>query len=225
MAKKLAKSSIGRTKVPSGSKAKSIKPRAVSLSKRARGLARDGDPYVTHKGKVIQPDEIRADAPDKIAKHKVFKANKRRTIKELPALPGMLRGISCVFVYTVMGLSDREIGELLNISVTDVRQVRLTSGYEEVFNIVSAEFISAQSKHLSARIASYAENALTTVADLSQNGEKEETKLRASMDLLDRGGIRPKDVEQRTNQQGNELRITIVKGDANVAVNGITVDV
>jgi len=54
---------------------------------------------------------------------------------------------------------------------------------------------------------------------------KDEVRLRANIDLLDRGGVRPKDNDDRNKQQVNELRITVIKqGDANVEINGISVD-
>lgn len=191
----------------------------------AKTLAHYGDPYVAASGKIIQPETL--DTKEDVAKtaaSKSFKSKTKRTIKELPAQPNVLRGISCVFVYTVLGLSDREIAELLAITVVDVRRVRQHAGYAEVFGIVSQEFISANSALLESRIASYANDALTNVHQIAQHGVKEDTKLRANIDLLDRGGIRPKDVEGRRNQQGAELRIIISKGDA-LEVNGVTVDV
>lgn len=191
----------------------------------AKTLAHYGDPYVTVGGKIIQPETL--DAKEDVTKttaSKAYKSKAKRTIKELPAQPNVLRGISCVFVYTVLGLSDREIGELLGITIANVRDVRKHAGYTEVFDIVSKEFISANSSLLESRIASYANDALTNVHQIAQHGVKEDTKLRANIDLLDRGGIRPKDVEGRRNQQGAELRIIISKGDA-LEVNGVNVDI
>lgn len=223
MVKKLADS---RSHPGRGKKPIQVRLGNASKPRRTKGLAHDGDPYVTASGKVIQPERLnKKEHEAKTVRSKSFKSTTKRTIKELPALPGVLRGIACVFICSVLGLSDREIAEVLGISTTDVRTVRSHTGYTEVFDIVSSEFVNANSKLLSARIASYAEDALTNVHEIAMTGTKEDTKLRANIDLLDRGGVRPKDVEQRRGQEGNELRITITKGDsARVEVNGITVD-
>jgi hypothetical protein len=106
-----------------------------------------------------------------------------------------------------------------------VRSIRSHAAYAETFDIVSNEFVNARSKLLSARIASYADAALDTVHDVMVNGTKESNKLRAGIDILDRAGVRPKDEAARVNQQQNELRIVIMKGDdTHIEVNGISVD-
>lgn len=224
MKKKLAKSSVASVKAPRKSKAKPIKARVVPPPVAVRALALPGDPYVTGKGKIIHdPDAPKSEAQTRA---RSFKAKKRRTIKELPALPNVLRGIACVLVCSVLGLSDREIADLLGISLTDVKEVRKHNGYTETFEIVANEFVSASSDRLHSRIASYAEDALTNVHSIAMGATKEETKLRANIDLLDRGGVRPKDNEARNAQQGNELRITVIKaGDVKIGVNGIAIDV
>lgn len=194
----------------------------------SRTLALDGDPYVTADGRVIQPEHMfhRPEATAKTeSKAKAYRPIRRRTIKELPGQPNVLKGIAVVFVYTVFGLSDREIADLLTMTTHDVRSIRSHPAYAETFDIVSSEFVNARSKLLSARIASYADAALDTVHDVMVNGTKESNKLRAGIDILDRAGVRPKDEAARAVQQQNELRIVIMKGDdTHVEVNGLTVD-
>lgn len=213
---------------PSKSKAKPIRVRADRPSQPstpARTLAKNGDPYVTANGKIIQPKSFDGkDDPIKKAKIKSYKPEKKRTLKDLPAQPGVLRGVACVFVYTMLGLSDREIAESLGINLGEVRLVRENAAYAEVFDVMSSEFINANSKLLQARLASYAEDALTNVYGLAMGAAKDEVKLRANIDLLDRGNIRPKDNDARDRQQVNELRITVIKqGDADIEINGISV--
>jgi hypothetical protein len=130
-----------------------------------------------------------------------------------------------VFTFTVLGLTDRDIGEMLEITPSDVRRVRLHPGYSETFEIIAAEFVNAKSKRLISRIAAYADDALDNVYGIAMNGQKENNVLKASIDLLDRAGVRPKDMAEGKGQS-NELRITIIKGDseAEVAVNGISMD-
>jgi hypothetical protein len=189
-------------------------------------LAHDGDPYVMVDGTVVQPENMYPDTkPVDVSPKKVYRPLRKRAIKELPAMPNVMKGIAVVFAFTVLGLTDRDIAEVLGITVTEVRRVRAHAGYAETFDIIASEFVSAKSQRLNSRIAAYADDALDTVHDIMVNGKKESNVLRAGIDMLDRAGVGHKDAASRVNAQQNELRITIVKGsDANVEVNGIAID-
>ena len=193
-------------------------------------LAEWGDPYVMADGRIIQPEALFSDPSKNFAEGQAQSSSKyrpirKRSIPELPASPKAMKGISLVFTLTVLGVSDREIAEMLAITPTEVRQIRTHPGYGETFEIIASEFVSAKSKRLISRIAAYADNALDNVYSIAMHGQKENNVLKASIDILDRAGVRPKDMAESKGQQ-NELRITIVKSDsdAEVAVNGLTID-
>lgn len=199
-----------------------IKAQVVTKSK----LAAWGDPYVTADGKIIQPEALFADSSKNFVKSSSdYRPQRKRSIPDLPASPKAMKGISLVFTFTVLGVPDREIAEMLSITPSEVRQIRTHPGYGETFEIVASEFVSAKSKRLVSRIAAYADGALDNVYNIAMHGKKENNVLKASIDILDRAGVRPKDLADGKGQQ-NELRITIVKGDsdAEVAVNGLTID-
>ena len=188
-------------------------------------LAAWGDPYVTADGKVIPPEVLFSDASKSHVKSSSeYRPQRKRSIPELPASTKAIKGIALVFTLTVLGLTDRDIGEMLEITPSDVRRVRSHPGYSETFEIIASEFVNAKSKRLISRIAAYADDALDNVHNIAMNGQKENNVLKASIDLLDRAGVRPKDLENKG--QSNELRITIIKGDgeAEVAINGISMD-
>ncbi len=191
-------------------------------------LARDGDPYVMADGKVIQPENMFPDPAKDAAlakSSKAYRPLRKRSIQDLPAMPNVMKGIALVFTLTILGVSDREIGELLGVTSSQVRSVRNHVGYGETFEIGAAEFVSAKSQRLVSRIAAMADDAIEQVHNISVNGHKEANVLKASIDILDRAGVKAKDTEAHRQQQ-NELRITIIKGgnDADVEVNGIAID-
>ncbi|HEY6019545.1 MAG TPA: hypothetical protein VIY48_06480, partial [Candidatus Paceibacterota bacterium] len=117
------------------------------------------------------------------------------------------------------GLGDREIAEALGSHVDQIEKIRNHSAYGECFQAVLDEFINANANLLSSRIAAYGQKALDTVGKLIVEGKKEEVRLRASIDMLDRAGVRPKDQDQRQQVTKNELRIIVVDGDSNVNLN------
>lgn len=182
------------------------------------GLARPGDPLVSATGERLEPIGGKPISKKEQAQQGVidpaeYRPMKKRSIKELPAEVNITNAVSVVFMYTMLGLGDREIAETLKTSVDDIQGLRQHSAYGECFSAIHSEFISANSELLTSRIAAYSQTALKTVGNLITEGRKEEVRLRASIDMLDRAGVRPKDQDHKANQQQSHLRIIIVDGD------------
>lgn len=202
-------------------------PVRKATKKKAPGqaLARPGDPLVTSKGDILEP----INKPDKkgakalVASQTIdpalYRPTKRRMIKELPAEARVITAVGAVFMYTLLGVGDREIADTLGTDVEEVNSLRNHSAYGECFQIIHGEFINANSDLLTSRIAAYSQTALQTVGHLASAGKKEEVQLRASIDLLDRAGVRPKDQDQRAQGMRNDLRIIIVDGDKSHDIN------
>lgn len=196
--------------------------RGVSSPTRAlaRPLARVGDPYVTLAGNIIQPERIPVDVEEDQPQltEKSFKPSQRRALKELPAAVNILNAVACVFLYTVLGIGDREIAAALKTTLADVKQIREHPAYTECFNSIVSEFISANSDLIHSRIAAYSHDALSRIADIALNGKQEGNVLRASTDIMDRGGFTKKDLG-KSGSGMDELRIIVTKGDADVQVD------
>src|SRR5690348_11660115 len=160
-------------------------------------LARPGDPLVLPDGRVLKDPkaraaETRALVPAFAASD--YKASRQRSIKDLPGSPGVMNAVAAVMVYTILGISDREISDILRITPDQVREVKKHTAYSDTFEVVKAEFINENSELLQSRIAAYSHAALDTVANLMAEGEMDAIKLRAAQDILDRGGARPADM-------------------------------
>lgn len=183
-------------------------------------LARPGDPYVMPDGKMYQEEfrDIRADYSVPTVEPSRFKSSVQRTLKELPAPPEMVRAISCVFMFTVLGVQDREICHALGIDKEKLRMIRTHLAYKECFDLVMREFININSGLLEARLAGYAHNALTSVAQVAFQGKEEKTRLKAADSLLDRGDVGIRKNGAKGNVTGNSLRIVFYKDDAKVDV-------
>jgi hypothetical protein len=203
-----------------------------STSKAANGrpvLARPGDPLLTADGREIEPTARPGESDDRPTKlnPKTFRPVKKRSIHELPAPINVVNAVSCVFMYTMLGLGEREIIDALKITQAELKQLRNHPAYAECFNAVLGEFINSNSDLLAARIAAYSHTALDTVAGIAQNAKKDEVRLTASRDLLDRAGVTAKNNQDRANSNGlDTLKIVVVKGndetEVNVSINGGT---
>lgn len=187
----------------------------------AKPLARPGDPYITPGGVEVQPEKTAFDKEQPKLTAKNFKPQQRRTVNDLPAPPNVMNGVGAVFAYTVLGVGDREICDVLKITTAQLKSLRNHTAYAEFFDIVSSEFINANSELITARIAAYSHAALTTVADVAFNDPKakSETRLKAADSLLDRGGFAAKENILRGKTGVNDLRIVLIKDDAQVSVD------
>lgn len=199
---------------------------AKKAGAKSTGLARVGDPLVTDAGVIINPDgyvngkALPKEKPSMVLDAGTFRPLKKRNLKELPADVGTINGVAAVFMYTMLGVGDREIADALGVDAKRIEDVRAHSAYKECFDNVVDTFINKNSDLLAARIAAYSHSALDMVGFLSTNAQKEETALRASTDLLDRAGVKAKDnAERNTQNSRSELRIIVVDGKKDVSLD------
>lgn len=186
-------------------------------------LARVGDPYVSATGKIYKPvDSNQSREKNPIVElppidPKTFRVRRKRTLKDLPAPINVMHGVAAVFMYTILGLGDREIANALKCGAEDIKGLRDHPAYTELFESVSKTFIDFNSDLIHARIAAMGHAALTSVADIAVNGQKEADKLRASQDLLNRGGHVAEHMKQ---MQGGmtALRILVVDGTKSLGI-------
>lgn len=203
-----------------------MKARRSKGGAKSTALARVGDPLVTDKGQTIHPEgyvngkPLPKEKPNLVLDATSFRPLKKRNLKELPAEVGTINGVAAVFMYTMLGVGDREIGDALGIDVRRIEDVRAHSAYKECFDVIVDTFINKNSELLAARIAAYSHSALDVVGHLSVHAHKEETKLKASTDILDRAGVKAKDNAERMSQNSrSELRIIVVDGKKDVSLD------
>lgn len=188
----------------------------------AKPLAKCGDPFVNPDGTIVPPDRINGGVDMSIPKPNAqeFKPHKKRTLKDLPAPVPTLNGVACVFMYTTLGLGDREIADTLKITVKQLKELRSHPAYAECFEAVTSEFININSDMINARIAAYSHDALTQIASIALNGKEERNKLRGSMYLMNAGGYGDKS-NVAASVAKNDLRIVIIGKDQDVRIEGV----
>lgn len=177
-------------------------------------LARVGDPFIAPDGSLIAPSYPEDYFPRVKEETKVnpvtFRAKRRRNMNELPGQANIMNAVGAVMLYTFFGVGDREIAIALKCSSQDIEEIRAHTAYAEYLELIGSEIISAESENITHRIAAYAHGALDTVAHVSRNGKSETNRLRASIDIMDRGGFNPKMVAEKQVSLKNVLRIQVL---------------
>lgn len=188
-------------------------------------LAQPGDPLALSNGEIIESEDTDAIDDNALEELKrivdpiTFRPAERKSLKELPAPVGTINGCAVVFMYTLLGIGDREIADALDITPDQLDAIREHPAYAECFNTVLVRFIDANSELLQSRLAAYSHAALTTTAEIMLHGKKEENKLRAAIDTLDRSGARPQDNVGRQNAGKDHLRIVIIDNEKQIEVS------
>jgi hypothetical protein len=190
-------------------------------------LARVGDPFVAPDGSLIAPSYPEDYFPRLKEETRInavtFRGRRRRNMNEMPGQPNIMNAIGAVMMYTFFGVGDREVAQALKCTVQDIDEIRSHAAYSEYLELLGGEIINAESENVTHRIAAYAHGALDTIAHVSRNGKVETNRLRASIDLMDRGGFNPKAVAEKAVSLKNVLRIQVL--DEYGAGKGVNVEI
>lgn len=201
------------TKTPRSYKPRVRRESAVPKPVRP-ALARVGDPWVAPSGEKIAPmlpaDFIPRVKEDTRVNPVTFRGKRRRNMNELPAAANMMNAIGALMMYSFFGVGDREVAASLKCSVVELDEIRKSAAYAEYLELIGTEIITADSDNIAHRIAAYSHGALDTIANVSAHGKTETNRLRASMDLMDRGGYAPKVLAENKIALKNVLRIQVM---------------
>src|SRR5262245_19004611 len=192
-------------------------------------LPRPGDPLVLANGRIIQPESVAKLGvidPEIIdVEPKDFKPIAVRNMADFAAEPKMVVACGAVLALTMMGVSDREIMETLRFSDEQMHRARTHEVYTEMFNAFYTELINANSNSLQARIAAYAHGALSNVAHIAATAKRDDVRLTANRDILDRAGTKMADRVEQEKGKVSSLRISILKDDTKIEINNVDMSV
>lgn len=183
-------------------------------------LASPGAPYVQKDGQIVAaPDtqeklasgELTVGAP--IARS--YSPKKRRSFKDLPTDPKTQTAIIVIMVYSLLGLTENEIAHIIGIDLEKVEALRRHSAYQETFELLFFELISANSNSLQSKIASMAPTALESLLEVMQKGKQEVARVRAADSVLDRAGLRADELFGQQSSGMESLNIVFQDGDEN----------
>jgi hypothetical protein len=190
-------------------------------------LPRAGDPLVLSDGRIIQPESVaklgQVDPEIIDCEPKDFRPIATRNLEDFPADPKMVVACGAVLSLTMLGIGDREIMDTLRFSDEQLNKARDHEVYADMFNAFYKELINANSTSLQARIAAYAHGALSNVAYIAATAKRDDVRLTANRDILDRAGTKVSDQVERDKTKTTSLRISILKGDTTVEVNNIDI--
>jgi len=183
---------------------------------------------VKASGEVLSPDPLdNGDDPVPLdVEARDFRAFRRQDMRDLPAEVRTMNACAAVLMYTMLGISDREIMLELRLTDDQLLKVREHEVYALMFEACTEELINVNSMSLQSRIAGMAHGALTRVHEISRKAKKDETRLMASNSILDRAGTKFGDQAERSKGSPVGLRIVVTKeNDTTIEVSNVNIGV
>ena len=184
-------------------------------------LATGVEPLVLADGTKIDPEDgtVVPDA-DQLIEIPTLRQMQRsyavtqRRIDDLPVPPEKLNTLSVVLSYSLLGISDQDIGQILDMSEEQVGRIRMSDAFAEIREEIIHSIVQSDQEAVRDMIAQSGVLAATRMVD-GLNSTNEATRLSAARDILDRGGHRPADIIEHRHKVEGGLRIEYVTKDDN----------
>lgn len=183
-------------------------------------LALPDDPYVHGVGQVVAPkgedlQEYAGKVREVMPRLVNFVPLKDKKRDQLPAKdPKEQVAISAVLALKLQGFDPVDIADFFGTSFTKIEEILKSPEAQTSFEMLFFNLINYNASSLQGRVSSYANRALDTVVNLME-GEKvrQDVKLKAAQDILDRSGLNHETFFSAQNDRGrsdDELTITIM---------------
>ena len=175
------------------------------------------EPLVLADGTIINPIDgsvvedtpaLLIEVPNAEEAQQIIVAQRRR-IADLPVPPNQLNTISVILTYSMMGVSDEDIGMQLGLSSEQVERVKASDGYAEIQRTCTRKIIESNKDHVRNMFVANAKHAANKTFELL-GSKRSDVAQRAADSILDRAGLRAVDVVEHRHKVEGGLRIEYV---------------
>ena len=175
------------------------------------------EPLVLADGTIINPVDgsvvanspaLLIEIPNAEEAQRIVVAQRRR-IADLPVPPKQLNTISVILTYSLMGVSDEDIGLQLGLSPEQVGRVKMSDAYAEITQVCTKNIIESDKDHVRNMFVANAKHAANKTFELL-GSKRSDVAQRAADSILDRAGLRAVDVVEHRHKVEGGLRIEYV---------------
>lgn len=138
-----------------------------------------------------------------------FTDSVKRTLADVPVDFNHMNVVMLVVSYTMWGLDEFAISNLMRVNSSTVSQIKQTDLYTKIRD----ELVEALHFAEEASVHGYIQAKALAAAQVmvkSLTSKKEDVRINAAKDILDRSGYRPVDRVEHTHRFEDELRIRYV---------------
>lgn len=181
-------------------------------------LAKQDEPLVLADGTRINPSDgtVMRDAPTyvEIPTHRDAQqivAATRRKLGDLPDVPARINPLSCVLMYTVLGLSEQDIAIALGTTTVQVGRIKTLDAYTQLYNDLINSLVDNEIADVRAYIASHAKHSAKRIVEFAKQTNDSVLAFGAAKDILDRSGNRAADIVEHRHKLEGGLTVIHVR--------------
>lgn len=170
----------------------------------------DGTKINPLDGKILK-DDILVEVPNTREIQRDIVAARKR-IADLPLPPEQMNTLSLVMAYSVFGLSDKDIGNVLSLSQDQIHNIKMNNAYNELQQNLVQSIIHSDTTEVRDLFVLNSKTSAQLFVDTVNDSEMGiGTRLSAANNILDRAGHRPADIVEHRHKVEGGLRIEYVK--------------
>jgi len=170
----------------------------------------DGTKINPLDGKILK-DDILVEVPNTREIQRDIVAARKR-IADLPLPTEQMNTLSLVMAYSVFGLSDKDIGNVLSLPQEQIHNIKMNNAYNELQQNLVQSIIHSDTTEVRDLFVLNSKTSAQLFVDTVNDSEMGiGTRLSAANNILDRAGHRPADIVEHRHKVEGGLRIEYVK--------------
>ena len=173
----------------------------------------DGTQIDPISGGVVQ-EETFVEVPNTAEIKREITASRKR-IADLPVPPQQMNTLSVIISYSIFGINDEDISNVLSIPLAQLAAIKTSDVYKDLQSSLLANIIESDQSDVRGLFVQESRRAADKVFDLMES-ESEATRMVAAKDVLDRAGQRPADVVEHRHKMEGGLTIHYVEKNDNI---------
>lgn len=192
-------------------------------------LPQGTEPLILADGTVISPEngnviveEHVITVPNTVDIKREITASRMR-VSDLPVPPDQMNTLSVIIGYSMMGVSDDDIANVIMIPLEQIKSIKLSDEYRLVQDGIVNNIMNSDSSSVRNMFVEGSRNAASLMVQVVNDSEMGiNTRMSAAKDVLDRAGQRPVDVIEHRHKMEGGLTIEYVEKKDDIPTIDIT---
>jgi hypothetical protein len=144
-------------------------------------------------------------------------------VSDLPVPPDQMNTLSVIIGYSMMGVSDDDIANVIMIPLEQIKSIKLSDEYRLVQDGIVNNIMNSDSSSVRNMFVEGSRNAASLMVQVVNDSEMGiNTRMSAAKDVLDRAGQRPVDVIEHRHKMEGGLTIEYVEKKDDIPTIDIT---
>ena len=147
----------------------------------------------------------------------------RKRVSDLPVPPEQMNTISVILSYSLFGISDDDISNVISLPLDQIEKIKKSDAYEELQSQLVKNIVESDLSDVRGMFVQQSHGAAQVMFSAMNNEEHGiVTRMAAAKDVLDRAGQRPVDVVEHRHKMEGGLSIEYVEKKDDIPTIDIT---